>query len=490
MGRILVFVVAYQAEDFISEVLERIRKQLRPEHEYETLVIDDSSKDNTFEKTREYAQNHPEMKITNLYNPINQGYGGNQQIGYQYAIEHNFDVVILLHGDGQYPPEQLNEMADPILCDQYDVMLGSRMVNKKDALAGGMPFYKWVGNQILTWTENRLLGQNLSEYHTGFRAYRVSALKHIPFRFASKDFDFDTDILIQVTDSGFRIGEIPIPTRYGDEICRVNGTKYAVQILKSCIQSRIMRLGLFYNPKFDYLSEMGVVEADPGKFGTRSTHQMALESLQPGNAILDLGAGNGFMEKALKEKGIHSTAIDSDVSPELEKFADKAIQADLNDYKLTDALGSFDVVLMLDILEQVDSAENLLLQVREAFAPQMPRVLISVGNVAFFITRFSLFFGKFNYGRLGILDMNKKRLFTQKSIRRVLKDNGYKVKSVKGVPAPYQKAIGDTALAKGLRGINSGLLHISKGLFAYQLFIEAVPSMTVAQLLDAAQKRK
>lgn len=487
MGKILVFVVAYQAEAFITSVLDRITANITDRHLFEILVIDDSSKDKTFEFTQQYADAHPNLRITNLYNPINQGYGGNQQIGYQYAIENNFDVVILLHGDGQYPPELMNEMAEPILNGEFDVMLGSRMAIKNDALRGGMPLYKWIGNQILTWIENKLLKQNLSEYHTGFRAYKVDVLRAIPFKNASKYYDFDTDIIIQITDNHFRIGEIPIPTKYGDEISRVNGMKYARMILKSCVESRIMRFGLFYNPKFDYASKP--VYQD--KFGSNSSHQIAYNLIPAGAKVLDLGAGPGYMAKALWEKGVKVTSVDKIMTEDLSLYSEKVIQADLNNFNFSGLSDSFGTILLLDVLEQLDAPEAVLQRIREAFAPVNPDIYISVGNVAFFITRMSLFFGKFNYGRLGILEMNKKRLFTQNSLKRFLKDNEYKITSIKGIPAPYQKAIPNhKRISAVLQAVNNGLIHISRGLFAYQIFITAKPVLTLPQLLDNAKKRK
>ena len=114
------------------------------------------------------------FKITVLYNPVNQGYGGNQKIGYHYAIERGFDFVALLHGDGQYAPEFLPALIEPLLKGEADAVFGSRMMNKRDALKGGMPLYKFVGNRILTSIQNRVLGANLTEFHSGYRVYSVA----------------------------------------------------------------------------------------------------------------------------------------------------------------------------------------------------------------------------------------------------------------------------------------------------------------------------
>jgi hypothetical protein len=168
-----------------------------------------------------------------LYNLKNQGYGGNQKIGYHYAIKKKFDYVVLLHGDGQYAPEELPKLMTDLEKNKYDVVMGSRMINKKNALKGGMPFYKLVGNIVLTKVQNFLLSTKLAEFHTGYRIYSIKSLKDIPFHLNTQDFHFDTEILIQLFLINAKIKEISIPTFYGDEICHVNGIKYAFDVLKT-----------------------------------------------------------------------------------------------------------------------------------------------------------------------------------------------------------------------------------------------------------------
>ena len=149
---------------------------------------------------------HP---VTVLYNARNQGYGGNQKLGYAYAIRHGFDFVVLLHGDGQYAPESIPDLLQPLLDGAADAVFGSRMLVAGAARRGGMPLYKYVGNRILTWFQNRMLGAHLSEFHSGFRAYRVSALAALPFERNSNVFHFDTEIIIQFLMAGFRVAEVP-----------------------------------------------------------------------------------------------------------------------------------------------------------------------------------------------------------------------------------------------------------------------------------------
>ena len=159
--RLLIFIVAYNAETTIEKVLHRIPASLHSD-DVEVLIIDDSSKDGTFVKGLRYQERNSEFKITVLRTPENQGYGGNQKLGYRYAIDNGFDIVALVHGDDQYAPEKLPELLEPVLRGEADAVFGSRMLDKRAALRGGMPLYKWIGNQILTAFQNRMLSTALS----------------------------------------------------------------------------------------------------------------------------------------------------------------------------------------------------------------------------------------------------------------------------------------------------------------------------------------
>ena len=239
--RLLVFVVAYYAESTLEEVLARIPEDLFREYGCEVLVIDDGSADRTFEIGHQYRQTHPDVPITVLRNETNQGYGGNQKIGYAYAAAEGFDIVALLHGDAQYAPEELPKLVAPIAQGEADTVFGSRMMTSGAALKGGMPLYKYVGNRILSSVQNAMLGTKLSEFHSGFRVYSVPVLARLPLRLNSNDFHFDTEIIIQLLNAGARIVELPIPTYYGDEICRVNGMKYAKDVLLATVKNSAHR---------------------------------------------------------------------------------------------------------------------------------------------------------------------------------------------------------------------------------------------------------
>jgi glycosyltransferase involved in cell wall biosynthesis len=237
MNKIGILVVAYNAESTIESTLNRIPKDIISSI-YSILISDDKSKDLTSIKASNYAKTST-LPIEIVVQPINLGYGGNQKFGYTWAIRNDWEIVVLLHADGQYAPEFIAEIIDPLIKGNADAVFGSRMINKKDALKGGMPKYKWIGNQILTFIQNRLTKQNFAEWHSGYRAYKVDALKEINLGSLSNGFRFDTQIILQLLASNKRIVEIPIPTFYGDEVSHVNGIEYAREIIWDTLRHRL-----------------------------------------------------------------------------------------------------------------------------------------------------------------------------------------------------------------------------------------------------------
>lgn len=226
-----IFIINYNAVNLLTKTIDRIPKDVYNQVE-EIFLIDDCSKDNSYYAALGYKLEHNIDKLSVMQNDTNQGYGGNQKVGYQYAIDKGLDYVALLHGDGQYAPELLGKLFQPLIEGTADAVFGSRMSEPGKALKGGMPLYKYVGNRILTIIQNKLSGLNLSEYHSGYRLYSTAALKDIPFEKFTNDWYFDTQILLALAERNKKIVEIPIPTYYGDEICHVNGIPYALNCIK------------------------------------------------------------------------------------------------------------------------------------------------------------------------------------------------------------------------------------------------------------------
>ena len=351
--RVLIFIVAYNAETTIQNVIRRIDPALAA-HDTHVLVIDDCSTDQTFARAREFTD--IPFPMTVLFNPVNLGYGGNQKIGFHYAIRERFDVVALVHGDGQYAPECLNDLLQPLLRGEADAVFGSRMMAPQGALRGGMPVYKFVGNRILTGIQNRLLKTGLSEFHSGYRLYSVEALAKLPFDRNTNQFHFDTEIIIQLLRAGCRIKELPIPTYYGDEICRVNGLKYAWDVLKATVMSRAQDFGILYDRKYDIEAPGAFNPLYQAKFHFESPHTMALERVPAGSKVLDIGCASGYIARALREKGCEVTGIDQFPPPSDAGLAE-FIRADLSISELPADAGAFDYVLLLDVIEHIRSPE-------------------------------------------------------------------------------------------------------------------------------------
>lgn len=480
--RVLIFIVAYEAETTLHQVLARIPDEIFRDFDAEVLVIDDASRDSTFEigvRTSD-ASPHP---ITVLYNPRNQGYGGNQKLGYSYAIRHRFDHVVLLHGDGQYAPESLPDLLRPLLDGSADAVMGSRMLSPGGARRGGMPLYKFVGNKILTFVQNRMLGSRLSEFHSGYRAYRVASLRSIPFEANADVFHFDTEILIQLMLAGARVAEVPIPTYYGDEICRVDGLVYAKDVVIATLASRLHRLGILYDRRFDLVGDSNV-HYDL-KLGYPSSHTAAIAAVEPGERVLDLGCGPGDLARELVKKGCRVTGVDQFAPGEPSPFERFLLWNETTPAPDLD-LADYDVVLLLDILEHLRSPEKLLRGLRASLhdPATAPRFVVTTPNVVFFLVRLQTLLGNFNYGKSGILDLTHTRLFTFRSLARLFAQSGFTIERVAGIPAPYPKAIGRNAVARALLAINGFLIRLSKGLFAYQIFLVARPLPEVEALLD------
>src|SRR5947209_66891 len=195
--RLLIFIVAYNAEATLEKVLHRIPHSLRTS-DTEVLIIDDSSTDETFARGVGYQQQNSAFKITVLRTPENQGYGGNQKLGYRYAIDNGFDIVALLHGDGKYAPEKLPALLKPVIANETDAVLGSRLIDPRAALRAGMPFGKWIGNRAFTAFENAVLGTQLSDFHCGYRIYATSALADVPCEKNTYDFYVYSEFMIQL----------------------------------------------------------------------------------------------------------------------------------------------------------------------------------------------------------------------------------------------------------------------------------------------------
>ncbi|MFH1129669.1 MAG: glycosyltransferase family 2 protein [Patescibacteria group bacterium] len=222
--KVVLVLPAYNAEKTLEMTVNDVLRGIVDE----IILVDDFSNDKTLELAKK-------LNLTTHKHEKNKGYGANQKTCYKLALERGADIVIMLHPDYQYDPKLINYFVNYIKDGYFDVMLGSRIRSRKETLAGGMPKYKYYSNRMLTLIENVVSQQNLSEWHTGYRAYRREVLESIDYNKFSDDFVFDTQMLFAIIEKGFKIGEIPVPVRYLPESSSINwyrSIRYGLTTLK------------------------------------------------------------------------------------------------------------------------------------------------------------------------------------------------------------------------------------------------------------------
>ena len=464
-----IFIVAYNAARHLEPLMERIPQSMMG-HFAEIFIIDDSSSDTTFDVADRIIKKYSKYNITAYRTPFNRGYGGNQKLGYLYCLEKGHDIVVLLHGDGQYAPEFLSRVLAPF-CENVDAVFASRMLHKKQALEGGMPLYKWMGNQILTNFENRLLKANLSEFHTGFRAYSVEALKRIPFAFNSDDFHFDTEIIIQALATRWTIQEVPIPAFYGDEVCHVNGFKYAFNCIRSVVSYKLVNLGIYYRRNFDF----GLFESDNYVFkkSPYSLHQFVIRTagFHPGMISIELGANRGILSQHIAENVSQHVAVDQ-IEPDLAGKSE-ILALDLNGpFAAQVPRRYYELCISLDVIEHLNEPEHFLLEVFGLLKTK-GKLFVSTANVCYLPMRLSMLMGQFNYGKRGILDRTHKRLFSVSSFQKLIAQYGFKIDIVKGFPPPLTDLISNSLVMRWIERFHAFLSHHFPNLFAYNFLIIA-----------------
>ena len=475
-NRIGILIVAYNAVTTIAKVLRRIPADVWANVE-EVVIFDDASKDDTYELVVGYKSISDLTKLSVIRNQANLGYGGNQKAGYRYFIEKGFDIVVLLHGDGQYAPEVLSHLYAPLVTRRAEAVFGSRMMpDYGGPLKGGMPLYKYVGNRILTAFENRALGMQLTEFHSGYRGYSLAALKKLDFSQMTDDFHFDTEIIVKLQHQGFRIVEVPIPTYYGGEICYVNGFKYARDVFRSVIRYKQTVRSVTCNPEYkEYFIRY------PLKESKYSSHYYFLRLTGRNHKVLDIGCGEGFFARLLADESNSVTGIDTLPSVKCADALEKYIRADL-DRGLADARAElaeekFDRILLQDVLEHVRFPEILLRDCQHLLTPH-GQVLVSLPNVANITVRLLLLIGRFDYTERGILDKTHLRFFTRRTARRMLDEGGFEIIDEKTTVMPIELVLGlsqNNPFIRLLNGLLALMTKVFPTLFGYQYIFVIVP---------------
>jgi glycosyltransferase involved in cell wall biosynthesis len=469
--RIGIVVVAYNAASTLAAVLDRLPASFRS-RVAEVVVCDDASSDCTYTVGKEY-QAETDLPLTIIRRPQNLGYGGNQKAAYRWAIDHGLDLVVLLHADGQYAPEVIEDLVAPFETSDCDAVFGSRLMDSGSARIGGMPLYKYAGNRMLSRFSNAATGLELTEWHSGYRAYRVQALKDIPFESNTDGFDFDTEIILQFLEAKKVIVEVPIPTFYGNEICHVNGLGYAKDVVTDVVRYRVHKMGFGSG-------DMAFADVAVEEKRTTASHRRLLTWLSEGSPkrILDLGCGNGRLGELLRLEGHTVIGVDAEKLDGVGERLDGFVEADLNEGIPVEVGTDYDVVIATNVFERVVDPESLLRQLSRVLAPRGV-VMASIPNVSHWYPRLRMLTGQFEYERRGIFDSVHLRFFTQKSFERMAKRAGMRVRrrSSAGLPVEVAERGGPSPsrLMRAVAAVDGACLALSPNLFSYQFLFEMEP---------------
>lgn len=375
--------------------------------------------------------------------------GNFEKLAFRSAIARGFDLVAIARSAGA--AAALPELVGPLIRNEADACCGSRPASARG-----------LRHRLATTTLNRLLRARLADPFSGSWAYAVTALTKIPFQLNSPGAVFDIELLVQMLLSGARIREVPVTDRGPTRASLPSAVAVG-------LRARAQELSLFYDRKFDCTpSTASNVHYKP-RLGFKSTHSVALELVPPDSRVLDIGCAGGYFGQLLRAKGCQTTGIDRfplDEGNALDAF----YLHDLDSVPLPVDVAAFDCAVMLDVIEHLRSPETFVDEFRASAAknPGM-QLIISTANVAFVVMRLMLLFGQFNYGKRGILDLTHTRLFTFGTFRRLFEQSGYEVLSMRGIPAPFPLALGNSWFSRLLLAGNTALIRISKRLFAFQI---------------------
>ncbi|MET0894965.1 MAG: bifunctional glycosyltransferase/class I SAM-dependent methyltransferase [Acidimicrobiia bacterium] len=477
MPRIGVVVVAYNAAGTLARVLDRIPTDFRSRIDG-VYIGDNNSEDSTYLVGLGYQAAGGDLPLTVVRHDRNLGYGGNQQAGYRWAIDQGYDIVVLLHADGQYAPEFLPEIVRPLESGEADAVFGSRMMQAGGARRGGMPLYKVVGNTILTKVQNAVVGEHLSEWHSGYRAYSVDTLAELPFERLTGDYNFDTQIILQLHEAKKRIVELPIPTFYGDEISYVNGMKYARQCAIDVTRYRAHKMGLGTG---EMAFNTDLEAFDDTEF--ERVHGQILEWFagRPASRVLDIGCGDGSLGEQLRALGHTVVGVDRVKHEGIGARLDQFVEADLELGIPAEVGDEFDVVIGVDAIGYVRDPEALV-RAASRVLRRGGTMLVSVPNFGHWYPRLRVAAGRFDYDRRGILDRGHLRFFTERSATRTFAAAGLDIRRVEPVGIPVallvERSSGEprgTKLSSALRVLDRAGRDVSPSLFAYQLLFELEP---------------
>jgi glycosyltransferase involved in cell wall biosynthesis len=449
-----IFILTYNHSNQIENTLSRIPDEIIP-YLGEIFLFDDCSPDNTIEVVKDIpSEERWNGKLSVYQNQKNQGYGGNQKVGYRYGIEKGMDYTIMLHGDGQYAPEYIPDFLIQALETKKDAIFASRMLDKKAALKGGMPLFKFVGNQLISAFQNFILGTKISEFHSGYRMYSTNILNIIPFEVNTNDMHFDTEALIQCRAIGTEVIEFPIKAFYGDEEHNVPLFTYLFNVCAAVLIYRLHQLHIIRESKFIFNREVVYTK----KRSPYSSHEIILKKISKGHRVLDIEPKEKILFKMLKDK-----------CDDVVHLSNPEEIWERNFFR------EFDYIILSDVLPMIREDQDYLIKLKKLLKSD-GKIIASVPNIAIWVYRISLAIGRFNYAGKGPLDRRNIRFYTKFSILRLFDKAQFNVLNLKPSGLPFEVVFESSGRSNLLFFIDWAYYLIASiwhKLFAYQFVVEA-----------------
>lgn len=491
--RLLVFVVAHRSETHLCDLFERVPQDLFNRRDLHFLVCDDASDDSSLFRLRRWLTEHDVRNVTLIQTESRQGDGGTQKLGLRAAIDGGFDAVIRLRADRDAPAEYLWS-----LIEAWNLGIRRKAVDESepepttvhaDVLLGtstsGGSWWRRLLARGVTSIQNRLIGWGLDGDGADVRLFSTSFLQSVPFETNTNGDLFDAEILLQAKYSGATIDEVRLAERTTPN--RRMSWRQALGVVAATLQFKAHQMGMLCSLKLRRLTAERYRDKTQVSYSSHSVAIKVLQTARP-RTVLDIGCGPGHVAARCRDLGMRVTGIDLHQPPT--EMLSEFHAADLEHDSLPADVWDFDAVLLLDVIEHLADPEKFLLAQRHGHRDRpsvgnAPLFVISTPNVGFFAIRLNLLLGRFNYAERGILDITHKRLFTRRSLLRMLEECGYQVERCHAVGAPFA-AVMSGRLGRVLGAIASGLARLMPTLFAFQFLVECRPHPGARQLLAHA----
>ncbi len=431
-------------------------------HEHTAFSIDIKYIFNIHSITNDTKQKIEQNKIESILLEDNFDVGKTHKIIFEYSQQKKYDFVILATREQyKYLITHLNELLNPL-------------EDNIAYLTGGDTYKSQFG--IINYVQKKVFKKQLNLF-PNICIYNTTYLAKIPYLYNSDNASFVNEVAIQVVLSDFKFVEI------NSDIKTKISYQSKLQTLKVFFRAYIHSLGIFYQNMFDIIQDNLQYSL---KLGYASSHTYAINAVPANASVIDIGAGPFGVGHELKNKSCKVVTVDQFDIPDKYKL-DNHIVTNL-DTNFSISTKEYDCILFLDIIEHLVNPEEFMLKLSEQFTYKKQKIIFTTGNISFFPVRLMLLLGSFNYGKSGILDKTHTRLFTFASFKKLITDSRLTILSIKGIPAPYPKAIGNNFISKILLALNLFFIKISKGFFSYQIYIEAETNPSVYYIVNECLK--